>query len=449
MGLALTQIDSESGEMDETMAKLPRYVFQRANGSFRYKRNVPKELRVIFGKDTLYRQLGNTLSEAMKEYPYVHAKIEALFDLERKKTDRERALEVIRENLGEEAAELVLARAVPEYSPLDYDLNELAYSLAGKVSQGVLEQVYQGELKDPPITLETVLSDYLDFKADGEERDKDLHGRVERLRKEMTRLYGKTKMEVVPVADITRQDATALRDVLLEQMAPNSVLRTLGTLKAGMNHSIIERGLNIPNVFAQLRIKGAGASRTDRLPISEDQLKSFQAVVSHLPVASSLVMLLTDTGARLGEVVGLEVQDVDPQAGALHIRPNSIRGLKTKTSVRTVPMSERVRECLSGQISGQPSRAPIFERYARPRGSDAASAMLMKHLRGVVDDPKVTIHSLRHRMKDCLRNTGCPEAISRELLGHAQPGVAANYGAGYALEVMREHMNRVWRGKAL
>lgn len=261
----------------------------------------------------------------------------------------------------------------------------------------------------------------------------------------MTRLYGKTKMDTVPLEDISRQDATALRDVLLEQMAPNSVLRTIGTVKAAMNHSIIERGLKIPNVFAQLRIKGAGASRTDRLPISEEQLKAFEDAVSHLPVASTLVMLLTDTGARLGEVVGLEVQDVDLRAGALHIRPNGIRGLKTKTSVRTVPLSERARACLSGQVLGLSIRAPIFERYARPRGSDAASAMLMKHLRAVVEDPKVTVHSLRHRLKDCLRNTGCPEAISREVLGHAQPGVAANYGTGYALEVMREHMGKVWK----
>lgn len=93
---------------------------------------------------------------------------------------------------------------------------------------------------------------------------------------------------------------------------------------------------------------------------------------------------------------------------------------------------------------GLPLTAPIFEKYARPRGSDGASAMLMKHLRKVIEDPKVTIHSLRHRMKDELRNSGCPESLSREILGHAQPGVAANYGSGYALGVMREALQRVW-----
>ena len=54
------------------------------------------------------------------------------------------------------------------------------------------------------------------------------------------------------------------------------------------------------------------------------------------------------------------------------------------------------------------------------------------------------MHSLRHRMKDKLRNTGCPEAISLAILGHSTNTVAANYGSGYALEVMREHMEKVW-----
>jgi hypothetical protein len=30
------------------------------------------------------------------------------------------------------------------------------------------------------------------------------------------------------------------------------------------------------------------------------------------------------------------------------------------------------------------------------------------------------------------------------ILGHSTNTVASNYGSGYALEVMREHMERVW-----
>ena len=68
----------------------------------------------------------------------------------------------------------------------------------------------------------------------------------------------------------------------------------------------------------------------------------------------------------------------------------------------------------------------------------------MKRLRTVITDKKLTMHSLRHRMKYKLRNTGCPEAISMAILGHGSNTVAASYGSGYALDVMREHMEKVW-----
>ena len=47
-------------------------------------------------------------------------------------------------------------------------------------------------------------------------------------------------------------------------------------------------------------------------------------------------------------------------------------------------------------------------------------------------------------MKDKLRNTGCSEAISIAILGHSTDTVAANYGSGYALEVMWEALVKIW-----
>jgi len=70
--------------------------------------------------------------------------------------------------------------------------------------------------------------------------------------------------------------------------------------------------------------------------------------------------------------------------------------------------------------------------------------MMMKRLRRQITDKKITMHSLRHRMKDKLRNTGCPEAISLAILGHSTNTVASNYGSGYALDIMREHMEQLW-----
>lgn len=96
-------------------ARLPKYVFRQANGSYRYKRNVPRHLQVLLGKSTLYRQLGDSYQEAMQNLPWVHARIETLFTSENEKSARKRSLGLIRGALGDELAELVLAGQVPEH----------------------------------------------------------------------------------------------------------------------------------------------------------------------------------------------------------------------------------------------------------------------------------------------------------------------------------------------
>ena len=72
--------------------------------------------------------------------------------------------------------------------------------------------------------------------------------------------------------------------------------------------------------------------------------------------------------------------------------------------------------------------------------------MLMGRLRSQITDKKKTIHSLRHRMKDKLRNSGCPEHLSMAIMGHSTNSIAANYGSGYAITVMKDALEKVWQG---
>ncbi|UYP67355.1 tyrosine-type recombinase/integrase [Thalassobacter stenotrophicus] len=430
--------------MDETIPKLPRYVFRRANGSYRYKRNVPKVLRQVIPKATVYRQLGESYDEAIRRLPIVHAEIEALFDQERATPNSIRAKSIVRERLGEWHADAFADRVVdPEWDVMD-EFVELADALEGSTPPEVIRQVGTASITPEPMTLLRVLDEYYAYKCEDGVENTPLKTRIERLRKDLIIALGKNRVEWTPLADITRVDANTVRDYLLTRMAPNSVLRTLGVIKAAINHVIIENDLEQRNVFQGIKIKGAGASKDDRLPMSDGHVASLLTTYETTPTAYALFVILCDTGARLAEIVGLEAQDIDLEACCLHIRPNSLRSLKTKTSDRTIPLSPRVIDDLREHQGVARGTAPLFPQYARPRGSDAASAMLMKRLRTQISDKKITIHSLRHRMKDKLRNTGCPEAISLAILGHSTNTVAANYGSGYALDIMREHMERVW-----
>ncbi|MGB0540398.1 MAG: tyrosine-type recombinase/integrase, partial [Paracoccaceae bacterium] len=419
---------------DDMPLKLPRYVFRRANGSFRYKRNVPLHLRALIGKATLYRQLGDSYKEAMQNLPLVHARIEALLEGEKEKSARDRSIEIIRGALGDEVADMVLANAVPEYSEIEDALNELGKALhKQKLPSEIVEQVYSGKLRQEVITLETVLKDYVAYKSDTPKAEKEITQRVERLRKDMQHIYGKQKLKYVSLSDISRQDANDLRDHLLSRVSANSAVRMLGVVRTAINHAIVEHSLNIPNVFTNLRIKGAGASKLDRLPLSDTQVVHLETAYSNDTTAWALFVCLRDTGCRVSEIAGLRVKDCDTDKECLIISPTPWRTLKTNNSQRSVPLSPEAIKALEEVSQGKDPEAPLFPQYAKERGGDNCSAMLMKRLRTIITDKKLTMHSLRHRMKDKLRNTGCPEAISMAILGHGSNTVAANYGSGYAL----------------
>ena len=425
--------------------KLPRYVFRRANGSFRYKRNVPLHLRALIGKATLYRQLGDSYKEAMQNLPLIHARIEALLEGEKEKSARDRSIEIIRGALGDEVADMVLANAVPEYSEIEDALNELGKPLhKQKLPSEIVEQVYSGKLRQEVITLETALKDYVAYKSDTPKAEKEIKQRVERLRKDMQHIYGKQKLKYVSLSDISRQDANDLRDHLLTRVSANSAVRMLGVVRTAINHAIVEHSLNIPNVFTNLRIKGAGASKLDRLPLSDTQVVHLETAYSNDTTAWALFVCLRDTGCRVSEIAGLRVKDCDTDKECLIISPTPWRTLKTNNSQRSVPLSQEAIKALQEVSQGKDPEAPLFTQYAKERGGDNCSAMMMKRLRTIITDKKLTMHSLRHRMKDKLRNTGCPEAVSMAILGHGSNTVAANYGSGYALDVMREHMEKVW-----
>ena len=123
--------------MDANIPKLPKYVFRRANGSYRYKRNVPAALREVIPKATVYRQLGTTYDEAIRMLPVVHAAIEALFDLERKTPSSSRAVSIVRERLGEWHAGVFAEGVVePEWDVTD-DFRELAEDLRNTAPKGL------------------------------------------------------------------------------------------------------------------------------------------------------------------------------------------------------------------------------------------------------------------------------------------------------------------------
>jgi hypothetical protein len=56
-----------------------------------------------------------------------------------------------------------------------------------------------------------------------------------------------------------------------------------------------------PVPFAGLLIKGAGSSKADRHPLSDEQVEELKAVFEDDPITNALFVVLRDTGARVAE----------------------------------------------------------------------------------------------------------------------------------------------------
>jgi integrase len=191
----------------------------------------------------------------------------------------------------------------------------------------VVQQVYSGRLKPDVLTLAMTLDQYEIYKSDTPKAAKEIGQRVERLRTDIKSVFGKQRLKYTPLTDITRQDANDLRDHLLSRVSANSAVRMLGVVRTAINHVIVEHSLTIPNVFTNLKIKGAGATKHDRLPLSDDQVVTLETAFSSNDTAWALFVTLMDTGARMSEVSGLRVNDCDLEAKCLHISPTSADAL--------------------------------------------------------------------------------------------------------------------------
>lgn len=207
---------------------------------------------------------------------------------------------------------------------------DLALDLEGLVPIEVLRKLAQGQFNSETMTLERTFLLYRKHKEKTEtdpERIRELEGRLDRLRKDITASLGESTYKHTGLLELRRRDANALRDHMLGRMSPNSVKRYQNILKAAVNYVIREEDVEAKNPFAELQVTGAGASNRDRLPLNEENLQAALPYVQSNPDAELLFWLLTETGARMGEIVGLELQDIDLAAETVHLRPNSVRGL--------------------------------------------------------------------------------------------------------------------------
>ena len=153
--------------------------------------------------------------------------------------------------------------------------------------------------------------------------------------------------------------------------------------------------------------------------------------------------ILGETGCRLAEIVGLKLEDIDLENDLIHIRPNSARRLKTRSSQRTLPLVGYAKLAMK-QALKQADDTYLFPRYIRDgkcyatHASNALNKWLKKGFEGL------TAHCLRHTFRDRLRAVECPMDLIDQIGGWKSINSIGNgYGEGYDIERIRHQMTKI------
>jgi len=249
------------------------------------------------------------------------------------------------------------------------------------------------------------------------------------------------------IDSISRADVNDIRDNLIESgLSSASVKRNISTLRALVWFACRELGLQPNPSFASVHLPKSDRDRPERIPIPLATIRNIQNECRQInDEARWLIALLSDTGMRLSEALGLQTSDISTQQGMpfLSIREHPWRPLKTGSSVRTIPLVGAALWASESLLTAS-KRGLLFPRYCDGKitKSNSASAALNKWLKPRVPQGCV-VHSFRHSFRDRLRAVECPSEIIDQLGGWSSNLVGTKYGLGYPNDILRNWIEKI------
>ena len=246
-----------------------------------------------------------------------------------------------------------------------------------------------------------------------------------------------------------RADANAFREFLKgRSLTQDSIARNITNVRAVINFALREHGLPPNQAFSGVYL-GENVPAKKRYVPSVAEVHQLQRECRYADDPSRWILaLIADTGLRLSEAIGLcrDDIDLDQRLPYLIVRPHPWRRLKTLSSERKVPLvgsslwaAKRALEVGQGQF--------VFPRYCNMQEAmaNSASAALNKWMKCNISQDMV-IHSLRHAMRDRLRNVECPPDIIDAIGGWSRQGIGETYGLGHDLSILSKWLKKVTTG---
>jgi len=225
--------------------------------------------------------------------------------------------------------------------------------------------------------------------------------------------------------------------------------------KHGMSRGTIEKpvylGVRLPIEVSEEIVK----DEVRTYPPEEQSKLLHQLIMLEKPQYGVIVLMLEE-GLRVGEALALRWEDVLWGRKAIKIRRTLVRmstkpgvtyvqnSPKSKTSRRTIPLSERVLEIL--KKLKERSKTDIGYIFAREDDDSLpySYSSVEFHIRTLCKDLGISykgMHAFRHTFATNCYNRGCDVKILSKLLGHADVSITYNiyiHLYGDALDEMRK-----------
>jgi integrase len=225
------------------------------------------------------------------------------------------------------------------------------------------------------------------------------------------------------------------REKLDTGLAPATVRKMHVVLHKALDQAVAD-GLIARNVTDAIKVP-----RVDREEIrpltAEEANRLIQA--AHGDRLEALYVLAVHTGLRQGELLALNWEDLDLEAGTLRVRrtltraggKHSLSEPKTKKSRRTVRLTADAVAALRGHLERQVGEMDRLGSLYRPGGLVFAnevggiinpSNLRNRHFARLLERaglPKIRFHDLRHTCATLLLSRNVNPKIVSEMLGHA------------------------------
>jgi integrase/recombinase XerD len=222
---------------------------------------------------------------------------------------------------------------------------------------------------------------------------------------------------------------------------PTSVVRALSTVRSFHRFLLREGDLDMDPAATVTRPR---VPRALPRPLSVDDVATLLSAPNPAEPAGArdraMLELLYGAGLRISELVGLDVDDIDLQDGA-------VRVLGKGGKEREVPVGRFAREAVQAYLS---RTRPAFA-SARTRGAlflnvrggrltrQSSARILQRHARAAGLERHVTLHTLRHSFATHLLEGGADVRVVQELLGHSSVATTQVYTL-----VTKEHLREVY-----